>query len=69
MCDQNAVETAEADSRAQDLPLRAFATVDQEADVAEAHYLSAKTPMYRRRRGGCSKECEFEQLKALREVS
>ncbi|OGO10352.1 MAG: hypothetical protein A2Z66_06185 [Chloroflexi bacterium RBG_13_66_10] len=40
--DQNAVETAEPDSGAEDLPLSSLAAVDQETLVTVAHHLGGE---------------------------
>ena len=37
--DEDAIEAAKSDSGSEDLALGAFAAVDQEAMVAEAHHL------------------------------
>lgn len=45
MCDQDAIETPEPDSRPQNLSLGALATINQESLVAVGQDLSGKAPV------------------------
>ena len=61
MCDQNAVELAEAQPRMQDLALRAFTAVHQETVFVVDHHLRGQTALDGRRGSGSAQEYNFKQ--------
>ncbi len=58
--EQNLVEPAETQARAQQLALRAFAAVDHEAVLVGQHERRRKPALHRRGGGGCAEKDEFE---------
>jgi len=59
--DQDSIESAETNARAQNLTLSAFPAVDQEAIVTKTDDLGAESAVDGRSRGRSAQEQELEQ--------